>query len=262
MRYVDTHCHIIPNVDDGSKSFEESIEMCKIAASEGIRRIVATPHFIQGDYMVTAKEVKNIISELQTELWEREIPIELYNGHEVLIDPQIVKLVENNTISTLNNSRYILVELPMNEIPSYTEDVLHSLILKGFIPVIAHPERNSNIIEDPRILSRFLRLGALSQMTTWSILGRYGEKVRVTAEVLLEHNMVHLLATDAHSPRRRSPKFSKAIPKLVEIVGSERAQMILENAERIIDNKELYTLPVKRIKEKKSFLSLVKTMFN
>ncbi|SET23227.1 protein-tyrosine phosphatase [Anaerobranca gottschalkii DSM 13577] len=182
--------------------------MCKIAASEGIKKIVSTSHYIKGELETEPSVIYSLVEEVNKLLQEQELDVEILPGHEVFVDPDIPKLLKDNLLCTINNSKYLLIELPMNGIPKYMEDLIYSIRLKGYIPIIAHPERNIEIIDNPNILYRFIELGALAQLTTWSIQGNYGRKVQETAELLLEHNMYSLIATDAHSEIRKRNKLS------------------------------------------------------
>lgn len=256
MGIVDTHNHLIPGIDDGAETMDETLEMCSIAYKEGIKKIIATPHFIRGEFFSTPAQVRENVEAINKRLVDCNIPITVYTGHEVFIDPELPKLLMDGGINTLNNSKYVLIELPMNGIPSYTEDTIYSIRLKGYVPIIAHPERNSEIINDPNILYRFIELGAVSQMTTLSILGVYGSKIQQVSEDLLRHNMVHLLATDAHTTRRRSPKILEAKQRVEQILGTQKTKTILENAEKVLENDELEFFIPHRI-EKKGPLSRI-----
>ncbi|QNO14615.1 capsular biosynthesis protein [Alkalicella caledoniensis] len=260
MLIVDTHSHLIPAIDDGAKNMDETLEMCQIAEKENISKIIATPHFIRGEFFSTPRDVKDNVKNINKKLRELGIDVKIYSGHEVFIDPDIPKLLINGEINTLNDSRYVLIELPMNGIPSYTEDTLYSIRLKGYVPVIAHPERNSEIINDPNILFRLIELGAVSQMTTFSLLGKYGERIQKVSEEMLRHNLVHLMATDAHTPRRRSPKIVEAQKRLVDMVGAQKANTIMANGERILQNQELEIFIPHKIEKLSVFSKMMKKL--
>jgi protein-tyrosine phosphatase len=254
MVLVDTHNHILPGIDDGAKSIEETIEMCKIAESEGIKKIVSTSHYIKGEVETEPSVIYSLVQEVNKLLQSRGIDVEILPGHEVFVDPDIPKLLKDNLLCTINNSKYLLIELPMNGIPKYMEDLIYSIRLRGYIPIIAHPERNLEIIDNPNILYRFIELGALAQLTTWSI--------QETAELLLEHNMYSLIATDAHSATKRRPKLEKGINLVQQIIGVERTNLLLKNAELVIENAEVYTPSPKIIQQQKGFLGFLKKLVN
>lgn len=237
---IDIHSHILPGVDDGAKNIEKAIEMAKIAEKNGINVIIATPHYIEGENFNISKYNKEILGDLNKKLESEGLRVKILLGNEVFITPDIINLIKEEKVTTLNRSRYLLMELPMLDIPIYTEDIIYELRLKGIVPIIAHPERNKKIIEDPNILYEFIKLGALAQLNLPSILGYYGDEVKKTAEVLLKHDMVHLIGTDAHSTRRGFQKVKLAIDTISKIIGSYKLNKITnENPLAIIKNEEL-----------------------
>ncbi|MGL4336777.1 MAG: tyrosine-protein phosphatase [Turicibacter sp.] len=234
---IDTHCHILPSVDDGSKSMEETLEMARIAVSEGIHYIIATPHYIEYSDYLNKKQLTEVVKQVNKELELANIKLTIGLGHEVYLTPDLPKLVETEEVSTLNDSNYLLLEFPMNDIPIYAEDVIYELKLMGITPIIAHPERYPMIIEDPNLLLKYLSIGALCQINMGSIIGAFGTKVQETAMILIEHNMAQLVATDAHSTRRRSPKMQQALAHVVTLEGSQKANtLFVENPFKIYSN--------------------------
>ena len=197
---IDLHCHILPGIDDGSKDIEETLEMARIAVSEGIHHIICTPHYIQYSDYYNKAQVEALVAEMNERFVQEEIDLTLSIGHEVYMTPDLPKLVQEGEVSTLNNSQYILIEFPMNDIPMYAEDVFYELRLMGLTPILAHPERYPMIMEDPNLLLKFLNLGVLCQANVGSIRGFFGERVQQTVLKLIEHHMIHFIATDAHTP--------------------------------------------------------------
>ncbi|SHK36938.1 protein-tyrosine phosphatase [Anaerobranca californiensis DSM 14826] len=262
MVLVDTHNHLLPGIDDGAKNIEETIEMCKIAADDGIKKIVATPHYIKGELETEPSVIKGLVGEVNKLLQKQGIDIEILPGHEVFVDPAIPQLLKDNLLCTINNSKYLLIELPMGSTPKYIEELIYSIRLNGYVPIIAHPERNVEIMENPNLLYRFIELGAMAQLTTWSIQGNYGKKVQETAEILLKHDMYSLIGTDAHSPTKRRPKLEKGINLVQQIVGIERANLLMKNAELIIENTEVNNLLPKKIQRQKGLFSFIKKIVN
>lgn len=262
MILIDTHNHILPGIDDGAKDLDESVKMCQVALEDGIKTIVATPHFIVGECDTPSEKVRSLVATLNHELIKRSIELQVLVGHEVYVDLAVPKLLVDKHICSINDSKYLLIELPMHGIPRYMEDLIYSIKLKGYTPIIAHPERNTEIIEDPNLLYRFIELGALSQLTTWSVLGKYGKRVQETANLLLEHNMYHLMATDAHSSRSRRPKIQEAIKVTQGIIGMEKTEVILNNAQLVISNQELILLTPKAFQKPKGLRALLKKLSN
>lgn len=215
---IDIHSHILPKVDDGAGDMEEAITMARIYIDNGIKKVIATPHYIDG-YANSLKEENILVLEKLKEALNKEgLELEVYLGNEIYITMDIIDLLEEGKVSTLNNSRYVLIEFPMLDIPMYSESIIYELLLKGYVPIIAHPERNRNIIEDPNILYGFIEKGALAQLNLPSLEGVYGEKIKTTAEILLKHNMIHFVGTDAHSKNRRAPNVKNSLALLKAIV--------------------------------------------
>lgn len=251
---IDIHNHIIQGVDDGSKDLKMSLDMARIYLANGINKVIATPHYIERDSESLVRNTK-ALELLRAELKKEDIPLEVYLGNEVYISMDILKDIEEERIATLNASRYVLIEFPMREIPIYAESVIYELLIKGYTPIIAHPERYIKIQEDPNILLEFLKKGALAQLNLPSLDGIYGKTVEDTAKILLEHKMIQFVGTDAHTNRRRSPDVKGALEILASIV-SERDYMDLTevNAMNIIEDKKIEVRsPIEYVKKKKMF---------
>jgi len=168
---IDFHCHILWDMDDGADSMEQALSMALLAAEEGINTIVATPHCMdERDLKAFARRVQQRCDHLQAMLREEGVDVTIAPGAEVYLDPALLEMGGLESV-TLNNTQYILLELPMGEVPRYTEDFLYHLQLKGLVPIIAHPERNLSIIADPNIMFRLVDLGAFAQINTGSITG-------------------------------------------------------------------------------------------
>ena len=213
----------MPGVDDGSPSLEESVTLAKVALQDGIRTIVATPHWSPPAYAGSVSETKARVAALQAELTRRGLALELLTGSEVLVEPETTRLYASGRISSLNGSRYLLVEFPPNLVPSYAERVLFELQLQKAVPVIAHPERNLEIARDPRILERLVQRGVLAQVTAGSLMGAYGKQTMRAAEVLVKRRLVQVIASDAHSAHSRPPLLTEAVQRAARLIGQEEA---------------------------------------
>ncbi|WP_352418246.1 CpsB/CapC family capsule biosynthesis tyrosine phosphatase [Proteiniborus sp.] len=222
----DVHCHILPGVDDGAGSLEEAVDMAIMAKNSGVQFIFATPHYIEGIGYKDVTYNREVLDRLNSELCSRNVDIKIYLGCEVYSTPDVLKLLEKGQITTLDNSNYMLIELPMHDLPIYIDSIIYNLKLKGITPIIAHPERNTKIIEDPNILYRLISRGALAQLNLPSILGVYEEMVRNTAEILLRHDMIHFVGTDAHKPSSRYYNISEATNILNNLIGREKTLKI------------------------------------
>ena len=197
----DIHCHIMYGIDDGSKSLEQSIEILKNAYSNGITDIVLTPHYInKSEYNCDNKNKKIILKELQKELEKENIDINLYLGNEVMIDPDVSKLIANNKISTINNTKYVLVELPMHYENPNSEKMMFEIIRHGYIPILAHPERYDYVKEDISKLEPYINMGCILQGNYLSLFGRYGDEAKKILKILLKQRKIKILASDIHRP--------------------------------------------------------------
>jgi protein-tyrosine phosphatase len=221
---IDIHCHALYGVDDGPFDLEASLQLCRLSFKEGIRKIIATPHYIIGENC--AHDIKERVAVLNNELRKNYIKMEIYPGNEAFIDYNLVdKLISGECLS-LNNSKYVLLELPMLEVPRFTAEVIYEIQLKGYVPIIAHPERNRVICEKPEIIYKLVKDGCLVQLNSTSLMGYSGEKSQNTAKQLLKHNLAHFIATDAHSTGVRRPIMLGVRHALLEVCGSEAAERI------------------------------------
>jgi protein-tyrosine phosphatase len=221
---IDIHCHALYGVDDGPFDLEASLQLCRLSFKEGIRKIIATPHYIIGENC--AHDIKERVAVLNNELRKNYIKMEIYPGNEAFIDYNLVdKLISGECLS-LNNSKYVLLELPMLEVPRFTAEVIYEIQLKGYVPIIAHPERNRVICEKPEIIYKLVKDGCLMQLNSTSLMGYSGEKSQNTAKQLLKHNLAHFIATDAHSTGVRRPIMLGVRHALLEVCGSEAAERI------------------------------------
>jgi protein-tyrosine phosphatase len=233
----DLHCHILPGIDDGPESAEETREMLQTAVQEGISIIAATLHFSDEQSTVDSylaaveektREVQPLLSKLDTD-------IQIVSGAEVFMSPMLPSL-EGLEKLCINDTQYLLIELPMMDIPQYAEDLIYSLRIRGMIPIIAHPERNFRIMDNPNLLAPMIELGALAQINSGSITGQFGKRVRQCARILFDHNMAHLISSDAHSPNGRAPRLKEAAERLDKWLGTDLADEVLDNTPRAILN--------------------------
>lgn len=236
---IDIHTHILPGLDDGAADIETSLEMLGMAAKDGTECIIATPHMIPGALEKSAESFNKTYQDIKRAAAVKVPGIEILPGAEIFLSPEVPALLEEGRVNTLNNTSYILVEFPMRSIPAYVNNVLYELRLKGYRPIIAHPERNIEIIASPNILYDFVMKGMLTQVNATSLTGLYGRKVRETALRLLKHKMVHFVATDAHTCKGRSPKLAGARRIVEAEMGEEEAQKLFEKNPRLmLENKE------------------------
>lgn len=221
---IDIHCHILPGIDDGAVSIEESVQMAKTAVLDGIQTIIATPHTLDGVHKNPVSKVCACVDNLKRALSEADLNISIYPGADVHLCPDIVKKINSGHAGTINNKmKFILLELPSQTLPSGIKDEIFSLKINGLTPIITHPERNAVFQKNRSILHDLIHMGAISQITAMSITGDFGPYIKSFAEYLLKHRLVHMIASDAHSQDTRPPILSKAVEMAANILGSQDA---------------------------------------
>jgi len=233
---IDIHSHLLPEVDDGSKSLDETLEIVKTAEEYEIHKIVATPHYMEESYQIEGKSVKTKVKGLNQILKEKDIKVEILPGHEVYITPDLINKFKEKDILSLNDSRYLLLEMPMNYMPEYLDQVFYDLSVLGYKPVIAHPERNEDVIKNPDILYDWVKDGIIFQLNAGSLFGVYGNNVKKTAFELVDNYLVQVIASDCHGTSRVGLEWlARAKRKLEDICGSYTIQFFT-NAEYIIND--------------------------
>jgi len=253
---IDFHSHIIPKIDDGSSSLEETLEMLKIAKNDGVDAIVATPHFVPGRFENEYKDVLNHIKTLNEYIKNENINITIYPSQEVYITRSTLKYLNDGLIGTLNDTRYIQIELPFFELPDYTFDIIYELRIKNLIPILCHPERYAFIINSLENINKFIDEGCLFQINSGSILGHFGKEVQKTAKMLIENNIIDVLGSDAHNSKNRLPKIKDAFDK-IKGIDEKLSKKILENERKIIENVEIKS-SAQKINKKRGIFSLFK----
>lgn len=231
---IDMHCHIIPNVDDGARNISETIEMAKRAVACGYSGIFATSHFIDDNYCVRKNEVESSVFAINKMLKEKKIDLTIYPGNEIYYRDDILSLIKNKEACTLNGSKYILIELPMNSEVLSFDNTIKGLLQIGYVPILAHPERYSFVQKNIKYLLPFIKEGLLIQCNISSINGTYGKSAKNTLKKLLKYDMVHLFGTDAHSPSSVYDNFEKAMNKVKKIVGDKRYNQIFNTNPEVI----------------------------
>lgn len=237
---IDTHLHILPGIDDGPETMQEAILLARALIEEGIDSAIATPHYNDEFPHRSAEEIRERVSAMQRELNQQGIPLRLFAGHEVLIKPGLVEDIQAGRISTLNGSRYLLLELWNNSWMPETERVIFQLRASDIVPIIAHPERYRPIQQDPQRLASLLRYGALAQITVGSLTGMQGNTTRRTAETLLKKGLIHCLASDAHDLRKRPPRLRQALQRAKQLLDQPNLYRIVETIPAAILFNEIF----------------------
>ena len=249
---IDLHCHLLPGVDDGARTLDDSLAMAQQAVSEGISHILVTPHHRNGKYLNPKEAVLEATTALQKELDDRGIGLTLYPSQEIRINGDLMDDIENEDILFIDEEqRYLLIEFPTLSIPAYTEQLFFKLRQQGITPVIVHPERNQAIIDDPNILLPFIERGALTQVTASSYVGAFGKDIARLSNQLIEANLVHILASDAHNTRGRGFHFRKAFAKLEAEFGPEKVAYFKQNAKDLFNGDVVHTEDPSEVYQKK-----------
>ena len=257
---IDMHSHILPGLDDGSPDLQTSLAIASAAVENGIRIMLATPHFIPGVMKNSRTVVLNAVQELQFHLDREKIPLRVLPGTEAYCDVSLPQLVKSGEVLTVNDSgKYLLMELPMGTVPHYMDHVVFELKLQGITPVIAHPERNKQLAANPDILYKLIYNGALTQVNAVSILGDYGGQVKAAALLFLKLRWVHFLGTDTHSLGRRIASLNKAKDYISNVLKME-TEWINKNPELVLKNECVNAEPLNISEVKCGFLDKLKNM--
>ena len=248
---IDLHNHILWGLDDGARTLGDSFEMCRIAYTDGIRTIVATPHTLNGFYQNDRPSILAKVRVLNAALMhcqirnpKPEIPnpkfeITILPGADVHLCEQTLRQLDEGNVTTLGDGgKYLLIEFPFTGIPYGTEEVLHQLIARGITPIISHPERNLEVERNPKRYHEMIRMGCLGQVTVMSLTGGFGPGSKRLAQQLLLKGLVHIIASDAHSTDGRPPVLSPAVSAAAKIVGEEEAlRMVTEYPQAILEGR-------------------------
>ncbi len=254
--FYDLHSHILHGVDDGPAAIEDAVEIARIAAANGTRAMLATPHRKDVTELSSVEHIREVTAELNCRIRDEGIPLHITLGMENHIDASLPEDVEAGKALTMNDSRYILVEMPFFggiEEHDYVEGTLRELQAQRLIPVFAHPERIEAFLRQPALLERYIGMGMLSQLTRGSLLGHWGKEIHQFSIELLHNGMVHLLSSDTHSPRPpRTPELGEAVKVASQIVGCQKAKAMvtdiphailndqsIDNLQLIIDDSQL-----------------------
>lgn len=234
---IDLHCHMLPGIDDGSPDLATSLEMARIAVADGIAITACTPHIYPGLYENTAAGIRSAVTSLQAELDANGIALQLTSGADAHLTPELLGRLKSGTAPTINQGRYFLLEPPHHVEPPRFEDSVFDFMVSGYIPVITHPERLTWIEGKYESFKRLALRGAWMQITSGSLTGRFGSRAQYWGERMLDEGLVHILATDAHTTRRRAPLLAEGKAVAVKYVGKVEAERLVEERPRaIFDN--------------------------
>jgi protein-tyrosine phosphatase len=250
---IDIHLHILPGVDDGPETMEEAVELAGVLVQEGVGAAIATSHYNDLFLQRSAWEIKERVADLQRVLDERGVALRLFPGHEALIKPGLVEDIQSGRLGTLNESRYLLLELWNNAWLPEIERVIFELRAFGIVPIIAHPERYRAIQQDSERLLRLIEQGVLTQLTAGALLGMQGNSTRKCAETLLKKGYIHCIASDAHGIGTRPPALRRSLEIVEQMVGAVGVQQLIDKRPlAIMQNEELRLAPLENSRQEKT----------
>lgn len=238
---IDIHSHIIPGVDDGSRDMETSLALLRMAAENGTRSIIATPHVIDVSTTLTWDIIRRKVEALQKEADARNIPITIYPGAETELNWDLLELMRKEPGAfCLAGSRYCLMEMPSLMLPPHLDDIIYELQVMDIVPVLAHPERQRQLMEKPQMLLDLLHKGCAAQSNGGSVTGVFGPLVQHNVEQLLEQKVIAFMGSDAHNLRHRNTNLKEAREIIAARWGTEAATELFETRPQyILENKPL-----------------------
>lgn len=237
---IDLHMHILPGVDDGAQSWEEAVEMASMAVKSGTEGVVATSHGNIDD--LTVEAYSRAFWQFKKRLKAENIPLKLYHGMEVFMGSDVAEKLDNKELLTINDSRYVLVEFDFGEEIWIVQNYLELLEEAGYVPVIAHAERYVFVQKNPEAVFDWASRGYVIQVNKGSFVGSFGRREQDMAMSLLKHNLVHVIASDAHGAEYRTPAMEETVQFLRDYIDEDYLDLLMNrNPEHIVDDEDIET---------------------
>lgn len=231
---IDLHCHILPGIDDGASCLPEALDMVAIACKDGTKAIVATPHVFQSN--PSMPEIIQKAELLRKAVKDKGLSIKIALGAELAYPVSVSDLDEYG----LNGTKSILIEFPYQYLPINSVEYINNLTMKGYYPIIAHPERNPAILRNPSRLFELIEKGATVQITSSSLTGDFGRDIQALSEYLLKKKAVHFIASDSHGTKGRRPELSRALNMAKKIIDEKEAiKLFYENPLKALEGKRI-----------------------
>jgi len=238
----DIHTHLIPNVDDGADSIEETLRLARAAVEEGVSHTILTPH--HNRYWVTNEkdEVIQLTNKVEKAIQKEAIPLTVSPSQEIRMNEEFLEeLFAGNYLPLDDNGKYYLVEFSWDEFPSFAYDYLQEMLDANIVPVIAHPERQEPFLENPDLLRELIQMGCISQVTATSIVGGYTEEIREAAHDMMAENLIHVIASDAHDTVLRPFNLINALDVIERDYGVTYKDYLKDNGEKIFKGEAIKT---------------------
>lgn len=229
---IDVHCHLLPDIDDGPRTLDAAIALARRAVAAGIVKAIVTPHILPGRYDNTLGAIRDAAARFRTELALRDIALEIGYAAEVRIGTEVIALAETETLPLLGHSDgygLVLLEFPDSHILPGSDKLAAWLLERRIRPVIAHPERNKEVMRDVDAIAPFVQLGCWLQLTAGSVSGVFGPRCRERSSQLLERGWVQVLASDAHDMPARQPELEPGRAAAAEIVGEAESWRLVRD---------------------------------
>ncbi len=254
---IDIHCHLLPGIDDGPRDWDQSLALCQAMVDDGITRAVVTPHLIDGVYENTRPLVERLTAELSERLGAAGIALEVLAGAEVDISSRLIG-EDSDDLPLLGGGAAVLLEMPVAVIPHAMGDIIFQATSRDLVPVLAHPERNAILQQNPALAREWIDAGAAMQLDGDSLLGIWGRRTKLCSETLLLEGLFHAMASDAHSCDARPPQLRAALKKATALVGEEAVKLVTSGPEMILQGKHpgtpLYRVERGEVPEQPSLL--------
>lgn len=251
---IDLHCHILPGIDDGASDMEESLAMARMAVANGISHILATPHHQARGWVNEKKEVERLVNKVQEAIDAEGIPLTLFPGQEVRLYGELIQDIKADKIQFIDEEdQYLLIEFPSTSVPSYAERLFYELQTMAVTPIVVHPERNRAIQEEPDKLRTLVDKGALAQLTGGSYIGEYGKDAQKMSKKLIDANLVHYIASDAHNTKTRKFYLKESYEALEKDYGSAFVEKYQKRTKDLVNGELIFPEATKSVKKKRFF---------
>lgn len=242
--FIDTHNHSLPFIDDGAKSMAMALDMLRVAQNSGTTEVILTPHHLNGAFSNSSTAIRHSYDELCKQAYSAGIKLELHLGSEVhLVSEAAEQLIKGEAMTYCNHKRAALIEPPKRSMPLGYQSTLFKLLSSGITPIIAHPERNQFLRNNPAEVEHLVDIGCKVQITAQSITGDFGESIAKASHDLLRKSLVHVVASDAHRVEGRSPNLKTAYRMISSSFDMEAANLLFkDNPKKLIIGDELQTM--------------------
>lgn len=243
---IDCHCHMLPGCDDGAKDLPQALSMATVAVESEVSEILLTPHHNDGLYFNSCADIVSGVARFQLALDQQAIPLKVWPGSECHVMPELPEHLETGVACTYaNRNQAVLLELPKNCLPTGSEAIIEQVAYLGLQPIIAHPERNSVLCQEPERLRDWHERGWKFQLTNQSVSGSFGEPIQEVCYFWLSQGWIQLIASDAHRVKGRSPDMRKGVNQIAKWFGEEAAQLLSQdNPARLIRGEPIQDMPV------------------